>query len=120
MIKAGAYPVLPRAVAVSTRLMSLNSDAENQEVLARQEGMLLVHHVAGLRELGFHALRRNAGCFRRTVGRIQAKVDHRETAAGLEGSRELAEVALAVFNVVVDVHQQNEICLCRKPRILRG
>jgi hypothetical protein len=64
------------------RIRSGLARLENQEVLIRQKGMLLDERVTGVLQFRFHAIRRNARAFRRTVRRVQAEIDDCDATAG--------------------------------------
>ncbi len=71
--------------------------------------MLGVDHVAGVFHFRLYAIRRNARVFRRPRRRIEAKVDDRNAAAGLERCAQLAEVVCALVDVMVDVDEYYQI-----------
>src|SRR4051812_38873938 len=79
--------------------------AEDQEILVRQEAVLLGERVARASELGADLRRRDALLLRRTRGRSLAGVDHGQASAGLQRAPEPAEIRLAVRDVVVHVDE---------------
>ena len=81
---------------------------ENEEVLVRQEAVLLGDRIARALKLRFHLLGRDAGAAWRADGCVEPEIDDRESSARLECILQLTEIALAVLHVMIDVDEDGD------------
>lgn len=100
-------------------LMARATRGSSDSVTVRMpSGRLRCKRVSSVIELTDHALRRDARDLRRTFRRIEAEVDDRDAAARLEITAQLAQVALAVLDVVKHIDHQDQVGLFGQARIV--
>lgn len=87
----------------------MTSSAEDQEMLTREEVVLRVRHVAGVRHLLLDLFGRKTEVRRRSFGRVLSEIDDGNPSAGRESRSERAEVVRPMADVVIGVDDEDQI-----------